>query len=249
VTDQISLTWISLLMLLFLLPSYSVVSAYEFKSIELGTPGWVCHPEWAYFTADNMAADFTADRTKGDAPFTVRFYDISYGYPEAWQWDFGDGNTSEDQNPVYTYLQPGKYDVSLKISKGVQYETAYKTVTSGIPDSKSINNSSEGLYTDYVNTGMGQLTDLNYASTDREYDYITVAEPGSGTDQPIPENFYPEPKNMVTMPSGLSGVKGNAQLSASTITITPDTQKGYTDSLKIDGVYRLSKFTPYNTGF
>ncbi|PKL59815.1 MAG: hypothetical protein CVV33_05910 [Methanomicrobiales archaeon HGW-Methanomicrobiales-4] len=175
-----------------------------------------------------MAADFTSDRTMGDAPFMVRFYDISYGYPDVWLWDFGDGNTSEDQNPIHTYLEPGTYDISLKISKGVQYETAIA---------------------DYNRTGMGQLTDISYASTAREYDYIIVAEPGSGTDQPIPEDFYPEPKNMVTMPSGLSGVVGSAELSASTITITPDTQKGYIDSLNVDGAYRLSKFTPYNTGF
>ncbi len=224
---QINSQWASLLALLLLLLSYPV-SAFEYKSVDLGTPGWVCHPKWAYFTADNMAADFTSDRTMGDAPFMVRFYDISYGYPDVWLWDFGDGNTSEDQNPIHTYLEPGTYDISLKISKGVQYETAIA---------------------DYNRTGMGQLTDISYASTAREYDYIIVAEPGSGTDQPIPEDFYPEPKNMVTMPSGLSGVVGSAELSASTITITPDTQKGYIDSLNVDGAYRLSKFTPYNTGF
>jgi PKD repeat protein len=239
VTDQISLPWASLLVFLFLVLSHPV-SGYEFKSIELGTPGWVCHPEWAYFNADNMAADFTADRTKGDAPFTVRFYDISYGFPDMWEWDFGDGNKSYDQNPVYTYLEPGTYDVSLIIGKKVYYETVNDT----FPEDDNAS-----LLTDYVSSGMGQLTDLSYSSTDREYDYITVAEPGSGTDQPIPDDFYPEPKNMVTMPSGLSGVKGNAQLSASTITITPDTQKGYIDTLNIDGAYRLSKLTPYNTGF
>jgi PKD repeat protein len=228
VTGQINSFKVLLLIFLFFLICCQV-SAYDYKPIELATPaGWVCHPEWAYFTADNMAADFTADRTTGDSPFTVSFYDISYGYPEIWLWDFGDGNTSEDQNPVHTYLKPGKYDVSLKISKGYQYETTIA---------------------DYNKTGMGQLTDISYASEDREYDYITVAPPGSGTDQPVPDDFYPEPKNMVTMPSGLSGVIGSAQFGASTITVTPDTQKGYLDTLNINGAYRLSKFTPYNTAF
>ena len=204
-------------------------SAYEYKAVELGSPsGFVCHPSWAFFSADTMAADFTADRTKGDAPFTVRFYDISYGYPETWLWDFGDGNTSEDQNPVHTYLIPGTYDVSLKIGKMVKYETTTES---------------------YNSTGMGQFTDLSFSSTDRELNYITVAEPGSGTDQPIPENFYPEPKNMVTLPSGESGVIGSAQLNAATITITPNTQKGYSDTLNINGAYRLSKSTPYNDAY
>ncbi|MFH0966669.1 MAG: PKD domain-containing protein [Methanobacteriota archaeon] len=247
---QINSQWVYFLVLLVFLCSYPV-SAYALKPVEIGAPaGWICHPNWAYFTADNMAADFTSDRTMGDSPFTVRFYDISYGYPDVWLWDFGDGNTSEAQNPIHTYLGPGMYDVSLKISKGVQYETTYLTDTPKPQvNNTTENNGSVGLLSDYYNTGMGQLTDMSYSSTAREYDYITVAYPGSGTDQPIPVDFYPEPENMVTMPSGLSGVKGNAQLSASTITITPDTQKGYTDNLHIDGAYRLSKSTPYNTAF
>lgn len=215
--------------LLLLMVSFSLVSAFEIRPVDLGSPsGFVCHPSWSYFTADTMAADFVADRTGGDAPFTVNFYDISYGHPETWLWDFGDGNTSEDQNPTYTYLVPGSYDVSLFIGTRVQHETTTE---------------------DFQKNGYGQMTDLNWASTDRELNYITVAEQGSGTDQPIPFDFYPEPKNTVTMPSGLAGVKGTAHLDASTVTVTPNTQKGYTDTLNINGVYRLSKLTPYNDAY
>ncbi len=215
-------------------------SGYEFKAVELGSPqGFTCHPSWAYFSSDTMAADFVADRTAGDAPFRVRFYDLSYGEPESWLWDFGDGNTSEEQNPVYTYRYPGKYDVSLRIGKAVNYETPFLTTTY----------SDKGLPTDFNNTGKGQLTDLSWTSVDRELEYITVAETGSGTDQPVPVDFYPEPKNMVTLPSGQSAVVGSARLDATTITITPNTQKAYVDTLNIDGAYRLSKSTPYNDAF
>jgi PKD repeat protein len=229
-----------LILLLVIMISACLVSGFERKAVELGSPdGFTCHPSINHFITATMAADFTADRTQGDAPFTVRFFDISYGEPEYWQWDFGDGNTSEDQYPVYTYLEPGKYDVSLKIGKGIKYETTYLTDTQ----------SGEGLYSDYNNTGKGQLTDMSWSSTDRELDYITVAQAGSGTDQPYPYGFYPEPKNMVTMPSGLQGVVGSASFDATTITITPTTQKGYSDTLNINGIYRLSKSTPYNDAF
>lgn len=40
--------------------------------------------------------------------------------PTAWLWDFGDGNYSTVQNPIYTYTIPGNYTVVLNIkdSKG-----------------------------------------------------------------------------------------------------------------------------------
>jgi serine protease len=33
-----------------------------------------------------------------------------------WGWDFGDGNTSSEQNPIHTYAEPGLYDVTLTVS-------------------------------------------------------------------------------------------------------------------------------------
>ena len=32
-----------------------------------------------------------------------------------WQWNFGDDHTSDFSNPEHTYIQPGEYDVSLRI--------------------------------------------------------------------------------------------------------------------------------------
>ena len=33
----------------------------------------------------------------------------------AWQWDFDDGATSSQQNPVHTYEERGRYDVVLTV--------------------------------------------------------------------------------------------------------------------------------------
>lgn len=33
----------------------------------------------------------------------------------AWSWDFGDGNTSNQQDPIHTYLNPGIYNVTLDV--------------------------------------------------------------------------------------------------------------------------------------
>jgi outer membrane protein assembly factor BamB len=64
-------------------------------------------PAVAWFTASPMA---------GTAPLVVRFTDRSRGAPAAWEWDFGDGNTSTEQNPVHTYAATGKYTPRLTVS-------------------------------------------------------------------------------------------------------------------------------------
>jgi gliding motility-associated-like protein len=59
-------------------------------------------------------ADFTAPVTSKCQPsLTVNFQDISSGGVNAWQWDFGDGGTSTQQNPVHTYSNYGSFDVTL----------------------------------------------------------------------------------------------------------------------------------------
>jgi parallel beta-helix repeat protein len=80
-------------------------------------------------------AEFSATPTRGVVPLTVQFTDEStkgtnpaYTY----QWDFGDGGTSTEANPSYTYRAPGKYTVSLTITDNVQYsntETKARYIT------------------------------------------------------------------------------------------------------------------------
>lgn len=62
-------------------------------------------------------ADFTAAVTSGEAPFAVSFTDLS-SVPGAttWAWDFGDGQTSTERNPVHTYTQDGFYNVRLTVT-------------------------------------------------------------------------------------------------------------------------------------
>jgi PKD repeat protein len=44
---------------------------------------------------------------------TVNFFDESLQNPTSWEWDFGDGNGSTEQNPVHNYSANGTYTVSL----------------------------------------------------------------------------------------------------------------------------------------
>lgn len=67
--------------------------------------------------ADPIIPSFTASPTAGDAPLTVQFTDTTQWSPGkilAWQWDFGDGATSTQQNPAHTYAYANNaYDVHL----------------------------------------------------------------------------------------------------------------------------------------
>lgn len=47
-----------------------------------------------------------------DYPFTDQST-INSGSVDSWQWDFGDGGSSTEQNPTHTYTVFGQYDVTL----------------------------------------------------------------------------------------------------------------------------------------
>ena len=67
-------------------------------------------------------ASATADPASGSVPMTVQFDgSVTGGCPEyTYAWSFGDGGTSSDQRPSYTYQAVGDYIASLSVtdSKG-----------------------------------------------------------------------------------------------------------------------------------
>ncbi len=58
-------------------------------------------------------ADFGSNVTTGPVPLTVQFEDRTSGIPIAWNWSFGDGNYSDEENPVHEYTTTGSFNVSL----------------------------------------------------------------------------------------------------------------------------------------
>ncbi len=67
-------------------------------------------------TSENPTISFTLSDSAGCYPFPVTFTNssTSVGITE-FEWDFGDGTTSTDRDPVHTYTENGKYDVSLEL--------------------------------------------------------------------------------------------------------------------------------------
>lgn len=59
-------------------------------------------------------ADFSASPVQLCAGSPVQFTDLSVTAPlDKWSWNFGDGGSSTDQNPSYSYNDTGKYTVIL----------------------------------------------------------------------------------------------------------------------------------------
>ena len=54
--------------------------------------------------------------------------------PYSWYWDFGDGNTSEEQNPVHSYNVEGTFMVNLTVTDDNQ-DMAWDETTATISDS------------------------------------------------------------------------------------------------------------------
>jgi hypothetical protein len=72
-------------------------------------------------TITALSADFSASPgTTGDKPFTVDFTDDSTGDIIIWNWNFGDGNTSDEQNPTHEYEESGTYTVTLQVFNDAQ---------------------------------------------------------------------------------------------------------------------------------
>jgi len=59
----------------------------------------------------------------------VNFVDRSTGGPTSWHWNFGDGRTSTQRNPVHLYPAAGTYTVTLTVSNASGQTSKAKAVT------------------------------------------------------------------------------------------------------------------------
>ncbi|MCX9079804.1 MAG: PKD domain-containing protein [Candidatus Methanoperedens sp.] len=81
-------------------------------------------------------AAFAASVLEGEAPLTVQFTSQASGDLHSLVWDFGDGGTSTELHPAYTFVHPGSYPVTLTVTGQdgrVQTAQAWVTVTAPAP--------------------------------------------------------------------------------------------------------------------
>lgn len=133
-------------------------------------------------------ADFSASATSGCSPLTVKFNDKSTGGPVSWSWDFGDGGTSDVQNPNYTYFTGGSFTVTLTVknSRGndTKTQTDYITV-SGSPVAQFITDKDSGCIPMNV-----QFTDASLPGTGTINSWAWNFGDGNTSTANAPSNTY-----------------------------------------------------------
>ncbi len=87
--------------------------------------------------ATDATADFTADQTVVAVDGIIQFQYASNG-AETFAWDFGDGNTSDLENPTHSYTSSGSYTVALTITSNGNTVTETKTDFIKVTSTKSV---------------------------------------------------------------------------------------------------------------
>lgn len=73
---------------------------------------------WQCIQADAPpTANFTSNQTTiCNVSESITFNNHSFGIIDSYEWDFGDGNTSQEETPSHIYEQEGTYTVSLTVT-------------------------------------------------------------------------------------------------------------------------------------
>ncbi|WP_281774444.1 chitobiase/beta-hexosaminidase C-terminal domain-containing protein [Methanobacterium formicicum] len=123
-------------------------------------------------SAAQPVANFTANDTSDISPLSVQFTDTSTGNPTAWSWDFGDGSSSNEQNPKHTYYALGNYTVTHSVSNADGSNTIsmkdFITVATGeLPSNRHIFISVSNYNgTKYNDSALGGPDDTYYIKAD-----------------------------------------------------------------------------------
>lgn len=132
-------------------------------------------------------AGFEFDIDCGVYPVNVQFTDLSILSPETWEWDFGDGNSSTEQNPLHTYTTPGEYYPSLTVTNSQGQDTYTSTTPIVVKDSLELDftsNQTNGVTPLYV-----EFTSIfSYTPDSLKW---TFGDGNTSTD-PSPFNVYME---------------------------------------------------------
>lgn len=104
----------------------------------------------------------TAEFTDSSSFLTAHFTNLSDGAISAYHWDFGDGQTSTQTNPIHHYTQAGNYEVKLTVFDNFCKKTTLTNFIEICPDTAQLGFSS---------TNVGQSFSFTDTSISNGYDF------------------------------------------------------------------------------
>ncbi|WP_141241803.1 DUF3344 domain-containing protein, partial [Methanosarcina spelaei] len=174
---------------------YTTEGTYAVKLTVKNSLGSDSEEKTGYITVGSAVlspvSNFSSNATSGNAPLSVQFKDESTNSPTSWEWDFGDGKTSTEQNPSHTYETVGTYTVNLTAmnygGSNSTTKTNYITITSDtsapVASFTSDADSGQAPFTvKFTDTSTGKVSSWNWefgdgsTSTDQNPTHTYVAE-------------------------------------------------------------------------
>jgi PKD repeat protein len=153
-----------------------------------------------YVAPPAPTAGFYGVPVSGAVPLVVNFVDTSANSPTGWTWNFGDGQTSTQQNPTHKYLNAGSYPVTLIANNTYGTNTLTKSnyiVVSAwatpqlLPDIKILKNnplSNAFVLSNYTNAAgwlpyyIGNVGSASVNPATKAVDYLTPLTSGYAMD-------------------------------------------------------------------
>jgi PKD repeat protein len=80
-------------------------------------------------TPSQVSSNFNMSNTSSCQGECITFTDASTGGANSWLWDFGDGSTSTDQDPVHCFTISGNFNCQLTVSNGASSNTSSQVLT------------------------------------------------------------------------------------------------------------------------
>ncbi len=142
---------------------------------------------------------------------SFRFVDRSTNEPLNWSWDFGDGNTSTEQNPIHTYTSGGTFNVCLTASNSTGSNTACQEVEVFLPPAAAFD-------IDTIGNGTFAFNDL---STNTPLSWAWDFGDGSTSDVQNPIHTYNIPGTFNVCLNVINEVGENTICQSLTVVLIP----------------------------
>jgi len=155
---------------------------------------------------------------------TVTFTNTTTG-ATSYAWDFGDGGTSVEANPVYTYATEGTYTVTLSASNACGTVTKPQTITVALSPSAgftvSNNSGCAPFAVQFTNTSSANATSYDWQ--------FPGGNPSNSSAQNPPSISYDVP-GTYTVTLTASNIAGSSTFTQ-TVAVTPDPSANFTSTV------------------